>query len=201
MKKYITLLLACCTVSTVFAQETNVTERMYKKAEKPPREQRDPSKRMERPERNKETMVEQHERKLQLMDRALDKIGVTEEQRAEIIKLQEQHRELMRSNMEQIKAARKKLSGLQDSGGTEAELDAAIQEVSDAQTTQLKILVRNRTQMESILGKEKFRQFMENARSQFQKHGRKGGSGMPDRPEMEGRYGKEKGRGPGSAEE
>ncbi len=40
----------------------------------------------------------------------------------------------------------------------------------------------NRIEMERILGKEKYKKFMQNARKQFQKHGRHGGTGFPPMP-------------------
>ena len=74
-------------------------------------------------------------------------------------------------------------------------LEAAIQEVSVAQTEQLRILVANRIEMERILGKEKYAKFMQNARTQFQKHGRHGGPPLPPRPGLPPIPGQERPRG------
>lgn len=159
------------------AQETNDLPRVH---DKPPRpEQR---RREGRGEQSPEKKAQMHERRLQLMERSLDKMGVSEEQRARIHQLQRAHSETMRANSKQITEARKELSNLQDAGASVAEIDAAIDTVTHAQAEQLKILVRNRMEMEKILGKEKYGLFMDNARSQFRKHGRRGGSGMPPRP-------------------
>jgi hypothetical protein len=121
-------------------------------------------------------------RRLQLMERELKKIGVTEEEKAQINALQKLHKEKMMANAQQSATARKKLSKLQDEGASMEVLESAIQEISAAQAEQLRILVRNRMAMERILGKEKFAKFMQNARAQFEKHGRRGGSSLPPRP-------------------
>ena len=184
MKKQIMVLVAFSAALPLFAQETNTHQNAFRPGEKPPWEHRDPSKQKKRSEWSREKKAEHAERRLQLMDRALDRIGVSAEERAEILKLQEQHRKIMKSNERTLDAARRKLSELQDSMAAEAELDAAINAVIDAQSAHLKTLVANRREMERILGKEKFDRFMEAARSQFRKHGRHGGPGMPQRPKM-----------------
>ena len=101
----------------------------------------------------------------------------------------------MAANAQRIKTAREKLSKLQDEGATMEVLEAAIQDVSAAQTEQLRILVINRMEMERILGKEKLAQFMQNARKQFQKHGRRGGSSLPPQPGLPPVPGQENRRG------
>ncbi|MCK4564715.1 MAG: hypothetical protein KAU94_08585 [Verrucomicrobia bacterium] len=179
MKKQLIGLLAVAMVFPVLAQETNEfrqrrgdgNESVEKKRERP-----------KRPEWTEQQRKERMERKYQFMDKALSSIGVSAEDRIKIHELQEGHRQKMKENMARGIEAREKLSGLQDKGATEEEIDAAIQEVSDAMTEQLKILVRNRMEMEKILGKEKYARLMENARKQFHKHGRSGGPGMPPRP-------------------
>ena len=137
-----------------------------------------------RPEMSPEKKAKMQERRLQLMEKSLREIGISEEQRVRIFELQKRHREKMKAVSQQADEARAKLSRLQDVGASEAELDVAIDAVSDAQSAQLKILVRNRMEMERILGREKYARFMENARMQFRSHGRRGGSGMPPRPNL-----------------
>lgn len=137
-----------------------------------------------RPEMSPEKKAKMQERRLQLMEKSLREIGISEEQRVRIFELQKRHREKMKAVSQQAGEARAKLSRLQDVGASEAELDVAIDAVSDAQSAQLKILVRNRMEMEQILGKEKYVRFMESARMQFRSHGRRGGSGMPPRPDL-----------------
>lgn len=122
------------------------------------------------------------QRRLQLMERELKKIGVTEEEKAQITELQKLHKEKMMVNAQQTSLARKNLSKLQNEGASMEVLESAILEVSAAQAEQLRILVRNRMEMEQILGKEKYAKFMKNARAQFEKHGRRGGSSLPPRP-------------------
>jgi hypothetical protein len=122
------------------------------------------------------------QRRIKLMERELKKIGVTEEQKAQITELQKAHKEKMAASSKQIAEARRELSRLLDEGASMETLDAAIQEISTAQSEQLRILVLNRLEMERILGKEKNARFMENARAQFKKHGRRGGPPLPPRP-------------------
>jgi len=134
------------------------------------------------PEWGEKKRAEHQQRRLRLMERELKRIGVTEEEKAQIIQLQKIHKEKMEANAQHIAMAREKLSKLQDEGAPMEVLEAAIQEVSVAQTEQLRVLVANRIEMERILGKEKHDKFMQNARTQFQKHGRRGGRGLPPRP-------------------
>ncbi len=122
-------------------------------------------------------------RQLKLMEKALNDIGVTEEQRQQIIALQQVHMEKMKENWKRINEARRELSRLQDESASMEELDAAIKEVTDAQAEQLQILVRNRMEMERILGKEKNDLLMKKAREFFRSHGRRPGAGMPPRPD------------------
>jgi hypothetical protein len=121
-------------------------------------------------------------RQLRLLEKALDEIGVEEEQRQQIITLQETHMKKMKANWKRMNTARRELSRLQDEGASMEELDAAIKEVSNAQTAQLRILVRHRKEMERILGKEKSDLFMEKAHEYFRQHGRPPGAGLPPHP-------------------
>lgn len=121
-------------------------------------------------------------RQVKLMEKALKEIGITEEQKASIFALQAEHMEKMKSNWQRLNAARKDLSQLQDASASMAEIDAAIQTVADAQADQLRLIARNRREMENILGKEKNGQFMKNARMQFRRHGRHPGPDLPPRP-------------------
>lgn len=121
-------------------------------------------------------------RRLQLMERELKQIGVSEEEKAQILALQKAYREKMEANAQLVAEARKELSRLMNEGAPMEVLEAAIQRITDTQAEQLRILVRNRIEMERILGKEKHDQFMKKARSQYQKHGRAGGPPLPPRP-------------------
>ena len=181
MKKQIIILALSALVLPAFAQETN--EFHPERGEKPPEwEKRERPDQHHRRELSPEEKAEQNERRLKFMKKSLKDIGVTEEQQQQIFELQQVHQEKMREVSIKSGEARKKLSQLQDEGASEAELDAAIDDVAATQAQQLKILVRNRMEMEKILGKEKNAQLMENARSQFRKHGRRSGGGMPPRP-------------------
>jgi hypothetical protein len=175
MKKQLTILITIALAIPVFAQETNEFKRGSGK------KSRD---RAERPELTEEQRKEHQERRYQFMAKSLTDIGVSAEDKIKIRQLQDQHRKKMKANMERTEAARKKLSAVQEASADEAQIDAAIEEITQAQGEQLKILVRNRMEMEKILGKEKYTKFMETARSQFREHGRRGGSGMPARPGM-----------------
>jgi hypothetical protein len=131
------------------------------------------------------------QRKLNLMERELKRIGVTEQQKVQIKALQKLHREKMSANAQQIAKARKNLSGLLDEGASMEVLEAAIQDVAEAQADQLRILVQNRLEMERILGKEKNDEFMQKARAQFEKHGRRGGPPLPPRPGLHSQPGQQ----------
>lgn len=123
-----------------------------------------------------------HERRLQLMERELKRIGVTEEEKAQILALQKSYKEKMEVNTLRVTTAREKLSKLMNEGAPMDVLESTIQEISEAQADQLRTLVRNRIEMERILGKKKHDEFMKNARMQYQKHGRRGGPPLPPRP-------------------
>jgi hypothetical protein len=152
------------------AAETNVFRPHPGKADDPARREKNEQRRSS------------EQRRLKLMERELQRIGVTEEQKAQITALQQIHKEKMASNAQQISKVRRELSKLLDEGAPMEALEAAIQDVSAAQAEQLRILVHNRLEMERILGKEKNAEFMKNARAQFEKHGRRGGTPLPPRP-------------------
>ena len=79
-----------------------------------------------------ERKAQHQQHRLRLMERELKRIGVTEEQKAQIIGLQNIHREKMEANARNIAAAREKLSILLDEGAPMDTLEAAIQESSRA---------------------------------------------------------------------
>ncbi len=177
MKKQLIILWVVAAAISGLAEETNQLQRPHRGDQRESTE-----KKRTRPDWTEQQRKEHQERRYQFMDKALTDIGVSEEDKVKIRDLQETHRQKMKENMERGVNARKKLSELQETGATEEELDVAIQNVADTMAEQLKILVRNRMQMEKILGKEKYALFMQNARKQFHKHGRSGGSGVPPRP-------------------
>ncbi len=181
MKKQIMILAVLALAIPALAQDTNGFG--------PCREKKNP------PEWGEKKRAGHQQRRLRLMQRELKKIGVTEEEKTQIIQLQKMHKEKMATNAQHIAATREKLSKLQDEGAPMEMLEAAIQEVSVAQTEQLRILVANRIEMERILGKEKYAKFMQNARTQFQKHGRHGGPPLPPRPGLPPIPGQERPRG------
>ena len=129
-----------------------------------------------------EQRAEREERRLQLMEKTLDEIGVTQEQRDQIAEIQKNHKETMKATSRTLEETRERLSELEKSGASREEIFEAIDEVSNAQSAQMKALIRNRMEIESVLGKEKYKQFMDAARSQYRNHGRRGGYGMPPRP-------------------
>lgn len=172
MKKKILLLVLIVCVFPVLAQETPAnkdTTNTEAKVEPPKKEEVDQSRSFKK-------------RHLKLMEKALNEIGVTEEQREKIFVLQDEHMEKMKENWIRLNKARCTLSDLQEKQAPIEELEAAIKEVSDAQTEQLRILVTNRREMELILGKEKNDLLMQKAQEYFKNHGRRPGEGMPPRP-------------------
>ena len=122
-------------------------------------------------------------RHIRFMDKVLQEIGVTEEQRKQITDLQSSHMEKMRENFMALKKAQQQFATLQDEGAAMEAIDKAIDEVAKAQADQLRILARNRRQMETILGQEKYNLFMEAAQRMFKEHDRRPGAGMPPRPD------------------
>ena len=176
-KKWIILFLIGV-VLPVLGQETNTVHS--------PREKRSNTgvnkRRLKRSDWTEQQREEHRERQYQFMEKVLSKIGVNEEDQIKIRKLQETHRQKMRENIEQGNIARKNLTLLQQETATEEEIDAAIQNVADVMAQQLKIIVRNRMEMEKIIGKEKYELLMKNARKQFHKYSRRSGSGLPPHP-------------------
>lgn len=175
MKKHWMVLFIIAMALPVFAQKTNAIPRSRDAVEKK-------HSRLESSPWTEKNRKEYQERKYQFMSKMLSNIGVSDDDKIKIRKLQEAHRQKMKANTKRSTSARKKLSRLQDQGANEKEIEAAIQDVVDAFAEQIRILVGNRREMEKILGKEKYALFMQDARAQFKKHGQRGGSGMPPRP-------------------
>ncbi len=183
MKKQLMILAVAGLAVPVFSQQTNEFHRSgeerYGERKKGERGER---KYKEHREMSPEQKAKMQEHRLQLMEKTLKDIGITEEQKTQILVLQQKQREDMKAAYEQVEVLRQKLSELEKSGAGEVEIYAAIDAVSNAQAEQMKILARNRIQMERILGKDKFNLFMESARSKWREHGRRGGAGLPPRP-------------------
>lgn len=177
MKKQMIVLWFTAVAISGMAQETNPLARPSQDNSRKSVEKTHP-----RSQWTEQQREEHQERKYQFMDKVLSEIGVGGADRVEIRMLQEIHRQKMKANMKRSIAARKKLSELQEKGAAEEEIGGAIQEIADAMAEQLWVLVRNRMEMEKILGKEKYALLMQNARKQFQKHGRSGGASVPPRP-------------------
>ncbi len=182
MKKQLIILLVSAMVVPALAQETNDLQMRRGQGREANRKNRDRPKRPDHADWTEEQHKQHQERKYQFMDKELTQIGVSDEDKIKIRQLQEAYRQQMKASTERTTAAREKLSTLQNAGASEAELYASIDKVAGAQSEHLKIIVRNRMEMEKILGKEKHARFMENARTQFRQHGRRGGSGVPPRP-------------------
>ena len=182
MKKPMMILTAMLMALPVLSQ-TNATGQ----ADGEPRHEyrkgdRDGGRRGERRDLTPEEREQMQERRLQMMEKTLKELGVTEEQKLQITELQNRMKEQMRAAYVKIEDEKKKLKALEDAGAPESDIFAAIDAVSLAQADQMKILARNRIQMERILGKEKFEQFMDKARNKWKEHGRRGGQGMPPHP-------------------
>jgi len=116
-----------------------------------------------------------HKRKIKLMNQVLNQIGVSKEDQKRIHAMQEKYRKRMLVNREKMGQARKALGQLQQQKASPAEIELAIQKVTKLFGDQLRMIVKNRRAMEKILGEEKYRQFMKQARKQMRKHaGRRG---------------------------
>lgn len=178
MKIHLITLVAFALSIPVWAQQTN--ESSHPKSDK--NGERSERGYKQRREMSTEEKAAKDERRLQLMEKTLKEIGVSDEQKVQIIALQKNLKEQMRTAYQTIETKKKSLSDLEKSGATEEKIYDAIDEVSDAQAEQMKILARNRMQMERILGKDKFKLFMDSARNKWKEHGRRGGAGMPPTP-------------------
>lgn len=178
MKIHLITLAAVALSVPVWAQQTNELNRFQSDTNSAKSERGHKQRR----EKSAEEKAAMDERRLQLMEKTLKEIGVSDGQKVQIIDLQKKLKEQMRDAFKTIEAKKEILSELEKSGAPEEKIYAAIDAVSDAQGEQMKILARNRIQMERILGKEKFKLFMDSARNKWREHGRRGGSGMPPRP-------------------
>ncbi|MDF7807144.1 hypothetical protein P4E94_06830 [Pontiellaceae bacterium B12219] len=175
MKKTLIILATIALAFPALAEQTNEYRRSKdeRKGERKYREYR---------EMTPEQKAEMDERRVQLMEKTLAEIGVSEEQQAQIAELQANLKTQMRESSMLLDECRKNLSELEKIGAAEGEVYAAIDAVADAQAEQMKILARNRIQMERILGKEKFSQFMDCARSKWHEHGRRRKEQVPPQP-------------------
>ena len=191
MKKQIIIMALAASVLPAIAQTTNSVPEKPAKKDRPEQKGDYQGKRgdgwnrgeRERREMTEEEKAQRQERRLQLMEKTLTDIGVTDEQRQQIKDMQAAFREEMKAASEKVNAARDQLHKLESSGASQEEIFAAIDAVSTAQSEQLKVLAKNRMAMEKLLGPEKFKQFMEAARTQYKKHGgRRGGAGRPPIP-------------------
>lgn len=181
MKRQILFLAAVLLATPAFCEEEN--PRKAEGGERWPEMRKgEKGKKHHRHNLSEEEKEQMRERRLEMMEKTLKDIGVTEEQQVQIMTVQTEMKEQMREAFLMVEAEKKKLSELEKSGASETEIFAAIDAVSAAQAEQMKILARNRIKMERILGKEKFDQFMDSARNKWQEHGRRGGGGMPPRP-------------------
>ncbi len=180
MKKKIIFYTAALMVLPVFSgtNEQNRTEGESKMEYRRDENGRH-SRRRERTPEEKEKM---QERRLQMMEKTLKELGITEEQKQQIAELQTQMKEQMRENYLKMQELKKNLKELENAGAPETEIFAAIDAVAENQAEQMKILARNRIQMERILGKEKFDLFMDKARNKWKEHGRRSGQNLPPTP-------------------
>jgi len=109
-------------------------------------------------------------RRMKLMGEILTKIDVSQPDQEKIRALQKKYRERMFKNRTHMEKARKKLALLQKQNASDAEIELAIQNITKVFGNQLRLLVKNRREMEKILGQTKYRQFMRLARKQFKNH-------------------------------
>lgn len=123
------------------------------------------------------------ERSIRLMYRVLNEIGVSEEQRKQIVEVQNEHNKQMRDAWGRMDRAMRKLSELQNEDATEEEINAAIDEIAASQGDQLKAINCHRMNMEKILGKEKYELLMQKALQEYRERGRPPSPVMPPRPQ------------------
>jgi hypothetical protein len=177
MKKTLIILATIAIAFPALAQQTNEFRRSKE-------DRQGDRKYREFREMSPEQKAKMDERRVQLMENTLAEIGISEEQQVQIAELQANLKIQMRESSMLLDESRKNLSELEKNGAAEGEVYAAIDAVADAQAEQMKILARNRIQMERILGKDKFSQFMDCARSKWHEHGRRGGEELPPKPGM-----------------
>jgi len=162
MKKRIIVLMLSALVLPAFAQNTNEYQSTKDSRRKLGRNH---SKRRLFAVEGKEK-----QRRLDFMARVMKEVGISREEKAQLIKLQEDHRRLMEENNRKIRDARDYFEKLQREGASEEELNQAIDRITSLQAEQLRILMRHRRRMEEIIGKEKCEQMMKKAREQFRRY-------------------------------
>jgi hypothetical protein len=104
------------------------------------------------------------------MERILIEIGVEKEVRLQLRDLQTEHRKRVKDCQERLMEARKNLSDLEKENASDKQINKAIRKITKIQEEQLRMVVFNRRAMKSLLGEEKYEEFIKKARKEFQKH-------------------------------
>lgn len=120
-----------------------------------------------KPERN------QSSERVQFKQKMLDSLEISERQREQVEQLQQSFSTEMSELMKASAAGRKELDRLLETQAANEELEKNITELTQLKAKQLRLIIRNRKQMERILGKAKADEFMQIARKKFEeKRGR-----------------------------
>jgi len=114
-----------------------------------------------------------------VMERILIEIGVEKEVRMQLRDLQIEHRKKMKDCQERLMVARKNLSDLEKENANDKQINKAIRKITKTQEEQLRLIVFNRRAMKSLLGNEKYEEFIKRARKEFRKHFPRDGKKRP----------------------
>jgi hypothetical protein len=104
------------------------------------------------------------------LERILIEIGVEKEVRLQLRDLQTEHRKRVKDCQERLMEARKNLSDLEKENAGDKQINKAIRKITKIQEEQLRMVVFNRRAMKSLLGEEKYEEFIKKARKEFRKH-------------------------------
>lgn len=149
------------------------------------------------------TDEERRKKRLDFMDKVMEEIGVTTEQKEEISKVKEEYKQLRIELGEKIRETREKISQLSSENAAPEEIERYIVEYSKLKADELRSMLRNQRKMELILGKEKYHTMMEKARDQYRRRGGSGGgrfgegNGKGGKPGKGGKGGRRPGAGKG----
>jgi superfamily II RNA helicase len=115
-----------------------------------------------KPERNQAT------ERVRFKQKMLDSLEISEHQREQVEQLQQSFSTEMSELMKASSVGRKELDQLLEKQVANEELEKNITELTQLKAKQLRLIIRNRKQMERILGKAKADEFMQIARKKYE---------------------------------
>tara|TARA_E500000075_G_C6716047_1_gene186842 strand:- start:60 stop:554 length:495 start_codon:yes stop_codon:yes gene_type:complete len=125
----------------------------------------------------------QSSERVQFKQRMLDSLEISERQQEQVEQLQQSFSTEMSELMQASAKGRKELDQLLEKQAANEELEKTITELTQLKAKQLRLIIRNRKQMERILGKAKADEFMQIARKKFEeKRGRVRVGTRPEKP-------------------